>query len=78
MARKGRMDRGLYIKINAQGKPCWHVRLFHKMGREISLAPSRPKPWRETFTKNVSGNNVRASFSPNGIIKMDTLWLLSG
>ena len=29
MARKGRTDRGLLERTNAQGKPVWYVRLFH-------------------------------------------------
>ncbi len=33
MARNGRVDRGLYQKPNAQGKPQWYVRLFHE-GKE--------------------------------------------
>ena len=77
MARKGRVDRGLYTKTNAPGKLMWHVRLFHN-GKGTSLALSQTKLWREPFTKSVNGNNVRGSFFLNGIIKMDTLWWLSG
>ena len=77
MARKGRLDRGLYTKTNVQGKLVWCVRLFHN-GKGNKFGPFTTKTMARDFYESVSGNNVRGSFFLNGIIKMDTLWLLSG
>jgi integrase len=51
MARKGRLDRGLYQRTNAQGKAEWHVRLVHN-GKEYrsSAFPTKTKA-REWYEK---------------------------
>jgi len=51
MARKGRVDRGLYQKPDSQGKPRWYVRLFHE-GKEqrFGAFPNKTKA-REFYEK---------------------------
>ena len=48
MARKGRQDRGLYQRTNAQGKLCWHVRLFHN-GKGNKFGPFPTKTMARDF-----------------------------
>ena len=48
MARKGRVDRGLYAKPDVQGKQWWHVRLFHN-GKSRKFGPFTTKTMAREF-----------------------------
>jgi len=51
MARKGRLDRGLYAKPNVQGKLVWYVRLYHNgKERRFGSFPTKTKA-REFYDK---------------------------
>ncbi len=51
MARKGRQDRGLYQRTNAQGKALWYVRLYHqKRERRFGSFATKTKA-REFYEK---------------------------
>ena len=51
MARKGRQDRGLYQRTNAQGKAVWYVRLYHEgKERHFGSFPTKTKA-REFYEK---------------------------
>ena len=65
MARKGRTDRGLYQRINAQGKLVWYVRLYHQ-GKERHFGSFPSKTKARQFYEKAKGRSDpregRASF----------------
>ncbi len=63
MARKGRVDRGLYTKINAQGKLMWHVRLFHN-GKGNKFGPFSTKTMARDFYEKCKREQREGQFFP--------------
>ena len=56
MARKGRIDRGLKPRTNADGKTVWYVRLQHQ-GKEHTFGSFPPRRPRDISMIDPSSNN---------------------
>ncbi|MEC4680774.1 MAG: tyrosine-type recombinase/integrase [Nitrospirota bacterium] len=63
MARKGRTDRGLYQRINAQGKPLWYVRLVHN-GKECRFGSFHTKTKAREFYAKAKTEQQEGRFFP--------------
>jgi site-specific recombinase XerD len=63
MARKGRVDRGLYTKPNVQGKVLWHVRLFHN-GKGNKFGPFSTKTMARDFYEKCKREQREGQFFP--------------
>jgi site-specific recombinase XerD len=63
MARKGRVDRGLYTKPNVQGKVLWHVRLFHN-GKGKKFGPFLTKTKAREFYEKCKREQREEQFFP--------------
>ncbi len=63
MARKGRVDRGLYSKPNVQGKLLWYVRLFHH-GKGNRFGPFPTKTMAREFYEKCKREQREGQFFP--------------
>ncbi len=63
MARKGRLDRGLYTKTNVQGKLVWCVRLFHN-GKGKKFGPFTTKTMARDFYEKCKREQREGQFFP--------------
>ncbi|MCB9774687.1 MAG: site-specific integrase [Nitrospiraceae bacterium] len=63
MARKGRVDRGLYSKPNVQGKLLWYVRLFHH-GKGNRFGPFTTKTMAREFYEKCKREQREGQFFP--------------
>ena len=63
MARKGRQDRGLYQRINAQGKLVWYVRLAHQ-GKERHFGSFPTKTKARQFYEKAKTEQHEGRFFP--------------
>lgn len=63
MARKGRTDRGLYQRSNAQGKPLWYVRLMHN-GKECRFGSFSTKTKAREFYEKAKNEQRDGQFFP--------------
>jgi integrase len=64
MARKGRLDRGLYQRPNAQGKLEWHVRLVHN-GKEYRTGAFPTKTKAREYYENAKTQQRDDKFFPD-------------
>ena len=63
MARKGRQDRGLYQRTNAQGKLVWYVRLYHQ-GKERRFGSFPTKTQAREFYEKAKTEQHEGRFFP--------------
>lgn len=63
MARKGRVDRGLLSKVNADGKTVWYVRLQHE-GRERRFGSFKTKTAARDFYHKAKLDQQTGRFFP--------------
>ena len=63
MARKGRQDRGLHQRTNAQGKSLWYVRLWHN-GKERRFGSFKTKTNARKFYEKAKREQDEEKFNP--------------
>ena len=63
MARKGRVDRGLFLKTDSQGKPRWYVRLYHQ-GKEQRFGAFSTKTKAREFYEKAKLDQQEGRFFP--------------
>ena len=63
MARKGRVDRGLLSKLNAEGKTVWWVRLYHH-GKEERFGSYPTKTEARAFYNKAKNEQREGRFFP--------------
>lgn len=63
MARKGRLDRGLFAKPNVQGKLLWYVRLFHNR-KSKKFGPFSTKTMAREFYEKSKREQREGRFFP--------------
>lgn len=63
MARKGRQDRGLYQRLNTEGKPVWYVR-FVDNGKDQRIGAFRTKTEARNFYDKVKREQAEQRFDP--------------
>lgn len=63
MARKGRVDRGLYQRLNAEGKPVWYVRVVEN-GKQQRFGAFPTKTEARNFYDKVKREQAEQRFDP--------------
>lgn len=63
MARKGRIDRGLYQRLNAEGKPVWYVRVVEN-GKQQRFGAFPTKTEARNFYDKVKREQAEQRFDP--------------
>ncbi len=63
MARKGRVDRGLYQRLNAEGKPVWYVRVVEN-GKQQRFGAFPTKTQAREFYDKVKREQAEQRFDP--------------
>jgi len=63
MARKGRLDRGLYQRLNAEGKPVWYVRILHH-GQDRRFGSFPTKTEARNFYDKAKREQMEQRFDP--------------
>ncbi|GJL65119.1 MAG: hypothetical protein NPIRA05_00900 [Nitrospirales bacterium] len=63
MARKGRVDRGLYQRFNAEGKPAWYVRVVEN-GKQQRFGAFPTKTEARNFYDKVKREQAEQRFDP--------------
>jgi len=63
MARKGRLDRGLYQRLNAEGKPVWYVRILHH-GQDRRFGSFPTKTEARNFYDKAKREQTEQRFDP--------------